>query len=72
MARASSTNVTLDFNITEHGSYLIDIARCLSLTNRKSYRSGYVYSVDYMEYIGEQNDIVETNKLPEGYTTVRA
>ncbi len=72
MPRPKSTNCTLDFVIQAKQSVIIDMARCLSLVNRKSYRSGYVYSVDYMEYIGDAGDLISVHKLPEGYITLRS
>lgn len=64
--------VTLDYYKNEHGPYIIDLARDLSLVNRKSFRSGYVYSVDFIEYIGEAGDVITIGKIPETYCTARA
>lgn len=51
---------------------VIDIPRALSLINRKSYRSGYVYSLDYIEFIGNAGDEITIFKIPEGYVTNEA
>ena len=67
MARPQLNIVTLDFIAGDPGQMIIDIPRALSLYNRKSYRSGYVYSVDYIEYIGTANDIITIAKLPTTY-----
>ena len=64
-------NVTLDFTI-DHGRGIISIPRCLSLLNRRSYRSGYVYSVDYVEYIGAAEDRFKTGCLPFSYPLFNA
>lgn len=66
-------NVTiLDFHGTEAGNKIIDCARALSLYNRRSYRSGFVYSVDYIEYIGSAGDAVTVACLPQTYTLLNA
>ncbi len=70
MARLQSNNVTLDFVIpNEADLQYISIPQSLSLLNRKSYRDGYVYSVDYMEFIGRAEDVLSIGKIPSGYTT---
>lgn len=68
MAKPQANNVVLDYSI-ENGSSIIDIGRGLSLLNRKSYRSGYVYSVDFVEYINftSTGDQVRTACLPFSY-----
>ena len=66
MARPQANNVVLDFTIT-HGNGIVSIPRCLSVLNRKSYRAGYVYSVDFVEYIGHVGDTVRTGCLPCSY-----
>lgn len=64
-------NVTLDFTI-DHGNGIISIPRGLSNLNRRSYRSGYVYSVDYVEYIGAVGDTIKTGCLPMSYPLFNA
>ncbi len=65
-------NVTvLDF-YSEAGKKIVDCARALSLYNRRSYRSGYVYSIDYIEYIGTANDTVTITALPTTYSLLGA
>ena len=71
MAGLQPNNVTLDFTIS-HGNGIVDIPRALSLLNRRSYRSGYVYSVDFVEYIGAQNDMVRIGCLPCSYPLFQA
>lgn len=71
MAKPKLNTVTLDFKGSS-GTSIIDIPRALSLVNRKSFRSGYVYSVDYIEYIGTKDDIVTIGKIPCGYPTLQA
>lgn len=66
MARPQANNVVLDFTVP-HGNGIIDIPRNLSLLNRKSYRAGYVYSVDFVEYIGHADDTITTGCLPMSY-----
>lgn len=72
MARPQLNTVTLDFFTAEFGGFIIDIPKWLSIVNRKSYRSGYVYSVDYIEYIGSANDMILVGKLPETYACKEA
>ncbi len=73
MARPLSTNVVIDYIMDDDPttSYAC-IPQALSLLNRKSFREGYVFSVDYIEFIGRVDDVISIIKLPEGYTTTRA
>jgi hypothetical protein len=71
MARPQLNTVTLDFTTAAGiGASLISIPKALSLANRKSYRSGYVYSVDYIEIIAAAGDTFTIAKLPENYNTL--
>ena len=73
MAKVPSCNVTLDFVIPdEAATQYVSIPQALSLINRKSFRDGYVYSVDYLEFIGRAGDVISVGKIPEGYTTMSA
>jgi hypothetical protein len=72
MAKPELNNVVLDFYSALPGEFIIDCPRWLSVINRKSYRSGYVYSIDYIEYIGSAEDTVRIAKLPESYGTLQA
>lgn len=72
MARPQLNTTTLDYANAEAGIFVIDLPRALSLYNRRSYRSGYVYSVDYIEYIGTALDTVMAVKIPENYNTLGA
>ncbi len=71
MAKIQPNNVTLDFTVA-HGNGIISIPRALSLLNRRSYRSGFVYSVDYVEYIGAAGDVIKTGCLPSSYPLFNA
>lgn len=66
MARPQANNVILDY-VIPHGNGIIDIPRGLSILNRKSYRAGYVYSVDFVEYIGGAGDSFKIGCLPMSY-----
>jgi len=68
MARPQANITTLDFTSGDAGQFIIDIPRALSLYNRKSYRSGYVYSVDMIEYIGTAGDQISVGYLPTTYS----
>lgn len=76
MARPKLNTVTLDF-VGEAGVSIVSIPKALSLVNRKSYRCGRVYSVDYIEFIpavaaaGLNNSVVVA-KIPENYNTLGA
>lgn len=73
MAKPKLATTVLDFYTNDAGQYVIDIAQSLSLLNRKSFRQGYVYSVDYIEFLsGSPEDYVFIGKLPETYVTVQA
>ena len=71
MAGLQPNNVTLDFTI-DAGNGIISIPRALSRLNRRSYRSGYVYSVDFVEYIGDSQDSIRTACLPASYPLFNA
>lgn len=72
MARPKLNTVTLDF-VGEAGASLVNIPRALSLLNRKSFRQGYVYSVDYIEFItDQQGQAVTIAKVPENYNMLGA
>ncbi len=73
MAHPQLNITTLDFFYSEASAGLIiDIPRCLSLYNRRSYRSGYVYSVDYIEFISVANKEIEICILPPTYSLLAA
>lgn len=73
MARPLSTNVVIDLVLDDDPTVgYVSIPQCLSLLNRKSFREGYVFSVDYIEFIGRISDTVSIIKIPEGYTTHKA
>ena len=72
MAKPQLNTVVLDFFSGEAGGFIVDIPRWLSVINRKSYRAGYVYSVDYLEFIGAATNVCTVVKLPETYGTLQA
>jgi hypothetical protein len=75
MARPVSCQVDLEFTVPVPAVKpvnVIQIPKALSLMNRKSWRSGYVYSVDYIEYIGNAGDQVTIFKIPEGYVSYQS
>ncbi len=72
MARPKLNTVTLDYFKSEGGTFIADLARDLSLVNRKAFRSGYIYSVDSIEYIGAAGDQITIGKVPETYCVARA
>lgn len=49
---------------------MVSIPKALSLVNRRSYRCGYVYAVDYIEIISDSGQIFTVSKLPENYNTL--
>jgi hypothetical protein len=70
MARPKLNTVVLDF-VGAAGASLVSIPKALSLANRKSFRQGYVYSVDFIEVIaGSANQVFTIAKLPENYNTL--
>jgi len=73
MARPKLNTVILDYTL-EVATQICDIPRGLSLLNRKSFRSGYVYSIDFIEYIPHidqtSSDYVIIAKIPENYNTL--
>ena len=72
MARPKLNTVVLDF-VGGAGASLVNIPKALSLANRKSFRQGYVYSVDFIEVIPtEANQIFTVAKIPENYNTLGA
>lgn len=71
MPKVQPNNVILDFTIGV-GNGIISIPRALSILNRRSYRSGFVYSVDFVEYVGNIGDTIRTACLPFSYPTFNA
>jgi hypothetical protein len=70
MARPKLNTVVLDF-VGGAGASIINIPRALSLANRKSFRQGYVYSVDFIEVIAaSDNQVFTIAKLPENYNVL--
>lgn len=70
MARPKLNTVVLDF-VGGAGASLVNIPKALSLANRKSFRQGYVYSVDFIEVIPTTtNQQFTVAKLPENYNTL--
>ncbi len=72
MAHPQLNITTLDFKTGEQGAFVVDCAKALSLYNRRSYRSGYVYSIDYIEFIAGQNESISIVKLPTTYSLLAA
>lgn len=73
MAKPLSTNVCLDFILPDDpATGYLSIPMEISNLNRKSFRDGYVYSVDYIEFIGRIGDSLSVVKVPEGYVTMSA
>jgi hypothetical protein len=74
MARPKLNTVVLDFvgDSVAAPIAIVDIPKALSRANRKFYRSGYVYSVDFIEYIGGGNESVTIAKIPENYNALAA
>lgn len=72
MARPKLNTVVLDF-VGGAGTSIVNIPKALSLVNRKSFRQGYVYSVDFIEVIADSpNQFFAVAKLPENYNTLAA
>ena len=72
MAKPKLNRTVLDFQTSEGGQYLIDIPKALSLYNRKSFRSGYIYAVDYIEVISDAGKTFILSTLPQTYVTLQA
>lgn len=81
MARPLATQVDLGFTcqVDDQGDnyFLVDIPRCLSLMNRKLFRSGYVYSVDSIQIMVHSGVLnppheIEIWKIPEIYNSHKA
>lgn len=71
MARPGLNTVVLDF-VGAAGVSLVNIPKALSLANRKSFRQGYVYSVDFIEVIAPAQQVFTIGKIPENYNTLGA
>jgi len=78
MAHPQLNTTTLDF-VGAAGNSILSILKALSLLNRRSYRCGYVYSVDYIEFIpssadpaGWVNNQITIAKIPENYNSLGA
>ncbi len=72
MAHRQLNITTLDFSTAEQGKFIVDCASALSRYNRRSYRSGYVYSIDYIEFIAGSNESIAISILPTTYSLLGA
>jgi hypothetical protein len=52
------------FDLTEAGTYYIDVAQCLSLVNRKMYRQGMQYAVENLEMFSNGTNQAFVYRLP--------
>ncbi len=69
--KVKPAETTLNFAVSEGTSY-IDIAQCLSLVNRASYRQGYQYAIESMELVSQGGSTVVISRISNSWPVVNA
>jgi len=59
-----STDTQIELNITSNGAAYVDLAQCLSIINRRSYRQGMNYAIGSIEMIAGQSGTVNISTVP--------
>lgn len=59
----------LSFEFTGNGTQYIDIAKALSIINRRLYRQGCYYYVNSIEYFDAQNNLCDIHVVPDTWVT---
>ena len=70
--KTSPTVLRLSFEGTGGGTRYIDIARALSVVNRKFYRQGVYYYVNSVELYNDANHYVDLHTVPDNWVTKNA
>lgn len=71
-SKTSPTVTRLSFESTGSGTKYIDIARALSIINRKFYRQGVYYYVNSVELYNNSDGVVDIHTLPDTWVTKNA
>ena len=69
--KVKPAETTLNFALTDGTSY-IDLAQCLSLVNRASYRQGYQYAIESMELVSQGGSTVVISRISNSWPVVNA
>lgn len=70
--KTSPTILRLSFEGTGGGTKFIDIARALSIVNRKFYRQGVYYYVNSVEFYNNNDHYVDLHTVPDNWITKNA
>jgi len=71
-SKTSPTVTRLSFESTGSGTKYIDIARALSIINRKFYRQGVYYYVNSVELYNNSDGVVDLHTAPDTWVTKNA
>ena len=71
-AKSSPTQLRLSFEFTGNGTKFIDIAKALSIINRKFYRQGVYYYVNSVEFYNAGEGHVDLHTIPDNWVTKNA
>lgn len=67
--KGTPVTTRLSFECTGPGTVYIDIARALSIINRRLYRQGLYYYVNSIEYYDAQPNLVDIHTVPDNWVT---
>jgi hypothetical protein len=67
--KSNPTQIRLSFECDGGTTQFIDIARALSIINRKFYRQGVYYYVNSVEVYNNESGVIDLHTLPDTYVT---
>ena len=70
--KTAPTQLRLSFEGSGNGTKFIDIAKALSIINRKFYRQGVYYYVNSVEIYNDETGVVDLHTLPDNWVTKNA
>ena len=70
--KSNPTQIRLSFDASGSGTQFIDIAKALSIINRKFYRQGVYYYVNSVEVYNNESGVVDLHTLPDTWVTKNA
>ena len=70
--KSNPTQIRLSFEASGSGTTFIDIARALSIINRKFYRQGVYYYINSVEVYNNESGVIDLHTLPDTWVTKNA
>lgn len=71
-SKKTPTVTRLSFEMTGNTTQFIDIAKALSIVNRRFYRQGLYYYVNSIEVYNNEQGVVDLHTIPDTWTTKNA